>query len=124
MSAPDRAAFLAACRTVLDVAEADESLPLPTLTSSRIRFSLYGAWPVRLMAALEAALPCEFTGGTDPEHPDEYLLSGEIGGVPVQVVAFATDVAERKITGITTVETVEWVRLPAPEQNETTEETP
>lgn len=117
---PDRAAWLAVVRQVLDIVEADPSLPLPFVGADRVFWSLYGerATP-RKLAALECALPCEFTGGMSDAAKGMFELRGEIGGIPVLIDAWAESVAERKVTGVTTVEQVEWVRLPAdPESGE------
>jgi hypothetical protein len=120
VSAPDRAAWIAAVRKVLDILEADPLLPLPFVNLGQVRWTLYGdrATPQKL-AALEKALPCEFTGGMSVSTRDFYELRGEIGGVGIVIEAWAEFVAKRTVTGTRTVEDVEWVRLPAePESGE------
>jgi hypothetical protein len=114
VTAPDRAALIAVVRQVLDIVEADPSLPLPFINFNRIGWTLYGerATPQKL-AALENALPCEFTSGMSGEARQFFELRGEIGGVPVVVEAWAESVAEKRVTGTTTTDVVEWVRLPA-----------
>lgn len=123
MSRPGRAAVLATWQAVLDALKADESLPLPYfgpagLSGGDVSFTTGSAAE---MTAVERALPCEFTPrieGPDRERP-AYVLAGEINGRPVTISAYADRVAERKVTGVTTVEQVEWVRKgAAPEEGE------
>ena len=113
MTAPDRAAVIAAWRAVLDAIEPHESLPLPVFGSNQAIFHLYGEVAPGEMAALEAALPCEFTASAsvDAAHP-WFRLTGEIGGVRVIITAPAEAVAERKVTGQTVEDVVKWVRKP------------
>lgn len=120
MSTPDRAAWFAAAREVLGIVEADSSLPLPFIAAGGISWGLHGgnATPAKL-AALEASLPCEFTEGVSGEDGQYFRLSGEVGGVPVVIDAWASSVAERKVTGTAVTEAVGWVRKPAgPESGE------
>jgi hypothetical protein len=120
MSATDRAARIAVFRQVLDIMEADESLPLPFL-GTRIAWSLYAAGNARLAARIEAALPCELTGAPAAGNEARYALTGEIGGIAVVIEAWTSDMAEKRVTGTRTaeVDVVEWVRLPV--QDETPE---
>jgi hypothetical protein len=115
MSAPGRdTEVLAVFRQVLDIVEAG-ALPVPDLAPAVITWYLPGR-PERVrreMAALEAALPCEFTGGVNPKDDSHYRLTGAIGGIPVVIGARAESVAEKRVTGTRVVEDVEWRRLPA-----------
>ena len=116
MTAEDRnAEVLAVFRQVLDIVEAG-ALPVPDLAPHVIAWYLTGQ-PERVrreMAALEAALPGEFTGGIDPKDDKHYRLTGAIGRIPVVIGARAEAVAERYAGGRRLEDiAIEWVRLPA-----------
>lgn len=112
MSAPGRAALLAAYQYAIDVAKADGRVPLPVLGAGRVTFWVPAENAPAVLAALEGAYPAEFTAYWGEKTLD---LRGEYAGVPVIISAHAEDVAERKVTGtrMAPVEVVEWVRLPA-----------
>jgi len=112
--APGRAAVIAAWRAVLDALEPHESLPMPVFGSGRAVFHLYGTVAQGQMAALEEALPCEFTESISDEARDDpwFRLTGEIGGVPVVITAQAALVADKQVIGRHVVEDVGWVRKP------------
>lgn len=115
MTAPDRAQVLAAWRRVLDIVEAHPDLPLPYLRPTGIYWYVTAeSRPAQALAAIEAVLPCEMTGTASG---DKYLLSGELDGLPVVIEAFASDVAEQRVTGTEVIETREWVRKPVEPQD-------
>lgn len=110
-----RAMTIAAWREVLRIAGAHPELPLPSLRASdgSVHYALHGyrTEAPALLAAIEAALPCEMTfRGVTAD--DRYDLTGDIGGVPVVISAYAPDVADQRVTGEHTqvVKEVEWVR--------------
>lgn len=122
MNALDRAAWIAAFNSVLAIADAYPSIPLPdisTYSSNGISWYLRGDAARQQMATLEQALPCELTGGIDPDRSTHYQLTGTLGGLTVTITALAGSVAEKRVTGTRTVEDVDWVRLPV--QDETPE---
>jgi hypothetical protein len=116
VSAPGRAEGLAAYRAALDAVEqAGDGIPLPDLAShSGITWHLFTPDARRVAFGLEAALPCELTGAIDPKDAKYYQLTGSLHGVPVTITGRVGDLAERKVTGTTVVEQVEWVRKAAP----------
>lgn len=117
MSTPDRAAFLAGMRKLLDLLEAHPGLPLPAIVGGTATWHIYNGQ--REVLAVEEMLAVPLTGGIDPENDTYYVLSGDLDGMPVQIRAWAGDVAERRVAGTRVVEDVEWVRLPAlPEARE------
>ncbi|HLK75811.1 MAG TPA: hypothetical protein VKU77_19435 [Streptosporangiaceae bacterium] len=114
-----RARWYADVRRVLSAAEACQAVPLPLVFRDRVRFALYEYSPaaIRMLgdaeAELSAALHVTFSGGAD-EDRREYVLEAVLeSGMQVQIANPASYVAEKKVTGTTVVETVEWVRLPA-----------
>jgi hypothetical protein len=112
VSARDRnTEILAVFRQVLGIVEAQE-LPVPDLSPSVVTWYLVGQ-PERVrreMAALEAALPCEFTGGINPKDDGHYRLTGVIGGIPVTIGARASSVAEQHVGGQRLEDVIEWRR--------------
>lgn len=116
MTAPGRAAWITACRQVLNVLDANPALPLPFMgLGTGIRWTLYVEHSTpAVLAAMERALPCELTGGIS-EDGTWYELRGAIDGLPVLITALAEQVTERRVVGTQVTEQVEWVRLPAPE---------
>ena len=113
MSAPeDRAAYIAGMRRLMDILEASPDLPLPEQHHRQpVTWWLTLGTPQQV-AALEAALGVTLAGSID-EDVTYYNLDGDLDGMKVRVKAWATKVAERRVTGTRTVEDVEWVRLPA-----------
>jgi hypothetical protein len=121
VSAPDRAARVAALRTVLDIAERYPEIPEPAIGTSpggaNVWWFLTQDAP-RQMALLEEALAaagCELAGGArKAKRGDCYLyeLEGVLGGYTVAVLTPAENVAESKVA-TTVTEAVEWVRKPA-----------
>lgn len=115
MSAPDRAAWIAALKDILAMLDADPGIPMASIMSSLNQVEWWlspGDETARMMARIEAALPCEMTGAIDPKDATYYRLSGDLHGVPVRVIARADHVAERTVTGTVTTEVVEWTRKP------------
>ena len=114
MTPQERAARIAALRSVLDIAERYPDIPLPEIStygSDNINWYLPGQNAARRMAFLERVLDCELTPGTRRSGDrDLYELKGTLGGLTVTVSAPALLVAERKVTGTRTVEDVEWIR--------------
>jgi hypothetical protein len=123
MTPDERAARIADARALLNIVEADESLPLPSeLKHLGFYFrpndtSAPGAR--RELAAMEAAIPAEFDDGHADENGGDWIVTGVMpGGVKVTLHAWARDVA-RKVTVVKEAEVNEWVRLPAdPESGE------
>jgi hypothetical protein len=120
----DRAARIADVRTLLDTLEADESLPLPgELTHLGFMFragrGVADAQETRRqLAALESAIPAEFSGHSD--GTGDWAVEGVMpGGVKVQILAYARYVT-REVTTVRETEVTELVRLPV--QDETTED--
>jgi hypothetical protein len=129
MSTPEqRAAWIAGMRKLLDILEADPSLRLPEAGERQgVTFFLYASMNERKdMAALEAAIPVPFTAAIpDPDKPmPEYILTGDMDGLTVVIKSYANYVAERHVIGTRTVEDVEWVRLPAVDDEAETPEGP
>jgi hypothetical protein len=126
MSAPDRAARIADARTLLDILEADESLPLPgELKHLGFYFRADGPTPAgarRQLAVLESAIPAAFEAGHADPDGSEWIVDGVMpGGVKVKLRAWTRHVAE-EVTTTRQAEVTEWVRLPvqdeAPESGE------
>jgi hypothetical protein len=119
VSAPDRAAWLAAIREALGIAEAHPGIPLPEINTSayspgNVTWWLRGDDAARDMATLEAALAssgCVLAASTRQLNgTDRYELRGTLRGLTVAVSAPAVLVAEQKVTGTRTENVVEWVR--------------
>lgn len=114
MTALDRVAWIAVGRLILDLVETDPELPLPMFTSTGFKWGLYASPTAPVVARIEAALPCELSGlSVLAGNEDRCVLAGVIDGIPVIVEGWTSDLAERRVTGTTVVEQVEWVRLPA-----------
>lgn len=121
MSSPDqRAGWISGMRTLLDILEANPELPLPSAGSS---YPLHLPVPYgrdrAVLAMWERALPVQLTahirdGGSEVDVKDGnyYDLDGDLDGLKVRARAHTDHVAEKRVTGTTTVETVEWVRFP------------
>jgi hypothetical protein len=122
VSAPDRAAWFAAIREALDIAEAHPGILLPEINTSaysaaNVTWWLRGKDAARDMATLEAALDCELTASARQLNgTDRYELRGILGGLAVVVSAPAVLVARQKVTGTRTENVVEWDRLPAEDE--------
>ena len=118
MSALDRAAVIAAYRRALDILDASEALPMPYFSGGRIEFYLDRTNAVRDLAALESAFAeaGPLAGGVKGERPETWVATGELGGVTVEIWAPAELVAEKRVTGTTVTEIVEWVRLPVQDE--------
>ena len=123
MTPEDRAAWIAAFRTVLDIAEAHPDIRLPYITTvGNVEVDWY-LWPdanyrepgraARDMATLEQAIPCKLTGRIS-ERGDRYELAGTLGGIAVKVTATAGEVAEYTVTGQEVIEHRDWIRRPVP----------
>jgi hypothetical protein len=113
-----RAAWIAGTRKVADLLKAHPDLPVPLISSIKgAVWNVYGNGA--RVAAVEAMLGIPLTGAIDPGDDNFYILSGELDGMPAEIHAFSSHVAERKVTGTRTVEDVEWIRLPV--ENETPE---
>jgi len=122
MSTPeDRAAYIADMRRLMDILEANPDLPLPGSGSGHpfILSMPFGAVPAHL-AAWEAALGIPLTahirgglGEPDSDDGTYYDLEGQVEGLKIVIRAWRDEAVERRVTGTRTVETVEWVRLPA-----------
>ena len=132
MSAPGRAAWFAAVREALGIAEAHPGIPLPEINTSvyspgNVTWWLRGEDAARDMATLEAALAssgCELTASArELNGTDRYELRGTLGGLTVVVSALAELVAEKRVTGtrMEPVAVVEWERRPADEAPESGE---
>jgi hypothetical protein len=120
---PGRAAQLAALRKIIGVLEADPSLGFSGMYLHHNSAEFYlgdSNAPLRL-AALEAAfagIAGPFTASVEP-GADSWVSTGSVDGLPLRIRATAHAVAERKVTGVTTTDVVEWVRKPAtPESGE------
>jgi hypothetical protein len=125
MTPDERAAHVAALKKVIAIAARYMEIPLPEISTypgtDNVHWSLWGNSAARQMAVLEEALDCELTPAARQASSgrDYYELKGTLGGLAVTVSAPAELVAERKVTGTTVTEVVEWVRLPAdPESGE------
>lgn len=117
MTAATRSARIDGIRAVLDILEANTELPLPLwLDHEPLTFYLTTLWrdePAAVMSALEAALPCRFSGHAAQSASGDswyYELDGMVRGMPVRIRARAADVADRQVTGTRVVEAVRWVR--------------
>jgi hypothetical protein len=123
VTAPGRAARIAAIRTVLDIAGQHPEIRFPDIESVTIlsRYAadwwLSGDHAAEHMAALEAALPCELHGSVDAgatRADDRWVLEGVLdGGFKVKVSAPALLVADCTVT-TEQVEHREWARKPVP----------
>ncbi len=114
-----RAGWFADVHNVLAAAQANPALPLPAISAWRATFYLTDSSP-RGLAAAEAALAdalgVTFAGYAEDEPPQYYVLEADLpGGLKVRIKAWRDDVADRKVTGQTVTEVVEWVRKPVPE---------
>lgn len=124
MSTPARTGWLADVRRVLNVIEAHPELPDSYITSKSIDFHVYGSYGPsvpRGFAAVEQALAADlgvtFAASTEPltagGEAHYYVLTATLpGGTEVKVKAWATAVAEERVTGQVVTPVTEWVRLP------------
>ena len=100
---PKRAAYIDGLRQLADVLEAHAELPLPYEGSRTAMtfFFLFSEDPRAAMAAAVRALPCNlvknFSGYDDgPSYLD---LSGQLGGLKIELTARRDDVCTRRVTG-------------------------
>lgn len=117
MTPDERAARIADARALLDILEADESLPLPgELKHLGFYFRADGPEDTtrRQFAALESALPAVFDDGK-PDGGDWVITGLMAGGVKIRVRGWAKHVAE-EITTVKQAEVKEWRRLPVPDE--------
>ena len=108
-------------RAILDTAEANPSLPFPSLGPAGARFHLIGTIGApdapRILAGAERiladALDVTFTGQID-DTGHYYILQAVLGsGMSVQIHAWAQSVAIRRTT-VRVPESAEWwLRIPA-----------
>lgn len=130
-SQEQRAAWIEAQRWLHGRLEADTALPIspdmdgaPASPHSIYLNGLYGKQARDALAAWEDMLraegtsfdgkPGSVTGASDPYYWD---LEWEIFGTPMRVRFTLTQVAEKRVTGTRVVEDLEWVRLPALDEN-------
>lgn len=120
MTPDERAARIADARALLDMVEADESLPLPSeLRHLGFYFRADGPGPEqarRQLAALEAALTAAGVAlgeGQADENAGDWTVPGVMpGGVKVKVKAWLRHIAE-EVTTVKETRVTEWHRLPA-----------
>lgn len=114
-----RTAFIAGMRKVADILEEHPEVPLPEgWWHNPLTWRMLGVGRRQVVAlekALKDAIGAPLAGAIDPEYDNYYVLTGDLDGMPIRILAWVGDVAERKVIGTQVVEQVEWVRLPVPD---------
>ncbi len=115
MTPEERAARISDARALLDILDADPSLPLPhELGHAGFFFRADGTPGTarRELAALESAIPAGFDGGLADDNGDWSIFGMMRGGVKAALAARLWLVAE-EVEAPKEVVTKTWVRLPA-----------